>query len=442
MKGMRLRGIVAGGVLTLTVAACGSGSGTGGADSDITSVAPASVTAKCGLANGQRATGTPIKVGAIATMSGGLDFSSSPKTAKAYFDCVNANGGINGRPIEYVYEDDALDPQKASALASKFAADSSVVAMTGGASFIACASNQPIFEKANLFDILGVGVPRPCFYSKNMSALNAGPRLSLISAVQMQVKDFGIKSFASGGYPIPGLGDWVKDGGEQYAKQSGVTMTYFDLVPPPLKDATSLVTNLASKKPEAMVLGFAAPDNATYLKAAEQQAIGDKVHFSSLTPSYDTTFPGQIGPYWNGKFYSNSEFALLDSAGEDNLNWRQVLKQYGTPDQPRDSFSQGGYLAARALVETLLSLDPATIDRTTVSTAVQGIKGFTSDMLCQPWYFAGPDGHNNANHQLRNVKLDASGKYVSAAECFETEDPALADILAAEKADPSLRGGA
>jgi hypothetical protein len=39
---------------------------------------------------------------------------------------------------------------------------------------------------------------------------------------------------------------------------------------------------------------------------------------------------------------------------------------------------------------------------------------------------------------LHNVKLDASGKYVQAAGCFETPDPALADILAAEKADPAL----
>ena len=62
-------------------------------------------------------------------------------------------------------------------------------------------------------------------------------------------------------------------------------------------------------------------------------------------------------------------------------------------------------------------------------------------MLCTPWYFSGPGGHNNANHQLRNVKLDADGKYVSAAGCFETEDPALADVIAAEKADPSLLGG-
>lgn len=438
MKSYRRAAAAACALLALLTTACGSSSGKA-ADADIKS-ATASSHVKCGLSNDKKATGTPIKVGAIATMSNGIDFSSAPKSAKAYFDCVNANGGINGRPIEYSFEDDALDPQKASALATKFASDSSVVAMTGGASFIACAGNQPIFEKANLFDILGVGVPKGCFYSKNMSALNAGPRLSLISAAQLLVKDFAIKSFASGDYPIPGLGDWVKDGAQQYAKSSGTTLSYFDLVPPPIKDATSLVTNLSAKKPDAMILGYAASDNATYLKAAEQQAVGNGIKFSSLTPSYDTTFPSQIGPYWNGKFYSNSEFALLNSTGADNLNWRAVLDQYGSAGQPRDSFSQGGYLAARILTDTLLKLDPAKINRATVSTAIQSIKGFKTDMLCTPWYFAGPNGHNNANHQLHNVKLDASGAYVSAADCFETQDPALADILAAEKSDPSLLG--
>ena len=211
MKAPRLRGVATAGVLALVLAACGSG-GTPAARTRTSRPSHRPDGEVRPRRTGSRPPAAPIKIGAIATMSGGIDFSSSPKSAKAYFDCVNANGGINGRPIEYTFDDDALDPQKASALASKYASDTSVVAMTGGASFIACASNQPIFEGANLFDILGVGVPQPCFYSKNMSALNAGPRLSLISAAQTQVKDFGIKSFASGGYPIPGLGDWVKDG--------------------------------------------------------------------------------------------------------------------------------------------------------------------------------------------------------------------------------------
>ena len=118
-----------------------------------------------------------------------------------------------------------------------------------------------------------------------------------------------------------------------------------------------------------------------------------------------------------------------------------MLKDFGTADQPRDSFSQGGYLAARVLVDTLLELDPETISRETVSTAIQGIKGFETDMLCEAWYFAGPNGHNNANHQLLNVKLGADGEFEKANDCFETQDPGLADIIAFEQANPDVLTG-
>ena len=39
--------------------------------------------------------------------------------AKAYFKCVNDNGGINGRPIEYVIETEQTDPGQAASLAKK-----------------------------------------------------------------------------------------------------------------------------------------------------------------------------------------------------------------------------------------------------------------------------------------------------------------------------------
>ena len=153
------------------------------------------------MSNGKEAPRRRSRSAAISTESGGIDFSSSSKAAKAYFDCVNANGGINGRRIQYQPEDDGLDPQKASALATKFAGDKDIMAMAGGASFIACGINQPIFEKGNLFDILGVGVPQPCSTSKNMSRLNAGTRLSMISAVQQQVEENHVTSVAGSATP-------------------------------------------------------------------------------------------------------------------------------------------------------------------------------------------------------------------------------------------------
>src|SRR2546430_12021325 len=92
--------------LVVTLAACSGSAGNTG-DKNIGNL---NTSAVCGLGNGKAATGAPIKIGAMATASGGIDFSSAVRSAAAFFKCVNANGGINGRPIGYALGDDALDP--------------------------------------------------------------------------------------------------------------------------------------------------------------------------------------------------------------------------------------------------------------------------------------------------------------------------------------------
>jgi len=49
----------------------------------------------CGLGTGKKATGAPIKIGAIATKQPGTDFTDIPNMAKAYFDCENYSGGTH-----------------------------------------------------------------------------------------------------------------------------------------------------------------------------------------------------------------------------------------------------------------------------------------------------------------------------------------------------------
>ncbi len=73
----------------------------------------------CGLGTGEAATGDPIKIGGIATNVPGIDFTWITGMTKAYFDCVNDNGGINGRPIEYIAEEEQIDPQQIASLATK-----------------------------------------------------------------------------------------------------------------------------------------------------------------------------------------------------------------------------------------------------------------------------------------------------------------------------------
>ena len=81
----------------------------------------------CGLNTGEAATGAPIIVGGIHGNAAPGDFSASTDAAKAYFDCVNANGGINGRPVDYRVENDQWNPEQAAQAAAKLVDDAGAV---------------------------------------------------------------------------------------------------------------------------------------------------------------------------------------------------------------------------------------------------------------------------------------------------------------------------
>lgn len=58
------------------------------------------------------AAGAPIKVGAIVTQTGAINFTGSAQGTKAYLDMINSQGGVNGHKIELTLLDDQLDPTR------------------------------------------------------------------------------------------------------------------------------------------------------------------------------------------------------------------------------------------------------------------------------------------------------------------------------------------
>src|ERR1700759_3964239 len=66
------------------------------------------------------ATDTEIKIGNIMPYSGPASaYGVIGKTEKAYFDKINAEGGINGRKINFISYDDGYSPPKAVEQARK-----------------------------------------------------------------------------------------------------------------------------------------------------------------------------------------------------------------------------------------------------------------------------------------------------------------------------------
>ncbi|ROZ71292.1 ABC transporter substrate-binding protein [Ramlibacter sp. WS9] len=386
---------------------------------------------KCGLANGKKATGEPIAIGAVVGKTGPDDFSSSAQAAAAYFKCVNDNGGINGRPIDYIVADDQWNPETAAQVASKLVKDRKVVALAGSTSFVECGANAKMYADEGVMVIAGTGVPRECFNAKNYVPINSGPRISGTIAAMYAAQTYKSKKMVCIIPNIPSLGNWACEGPKEWGKKNGVEVETI-AIDPGSADATSVMLQAASKKPDTIIMNVPKGILVPMLAAAEQQNLGKKIHFVSSAPAYSVDVPKAIGPYWNKNFAVNLEFNPLESKGADNLNWQSVMNSHGAKTDPRDTFSQAGYLAARLVTETLLKMDVKKIDRASVTDALRKVSNFRSDILCKPFY-VGAGNRHNANNSGPMVVIDGNGFAGASAGCLTADDPELVDVRADEK---------
>lgn len=82
---------------------------------------------------GTAASGEPIKIGVVVSLTGNYAGLGEPEeaTLKMEQDRINDAGGINGRPIELIFKDDATDEAKAVAATTQLIEQEKVVALIG-----------------------------------------------------------------------------------------------------------------------------------------------------------------------------------------------------------------------------------------------------------------------------------------------------------------------
>jgi branched-chain amino acid transport system substrate-binding protein len=75
-----------------------------------------------------------VKIGAHFPLTGvaAPGYSEIPTGARAYFDFVNANGGVDGRRIRYIVKDDAYNPTNTSQVTNELVLQDEIFAMVGG----------------------------------------------------------------------------------------------------------------------------------------------------------------------------------------------------------------------------------------------------------------------------------------------------------------------
>jgi len=386
----------------------------------------------CGLGNGTKATGAPIKLGAIATKQPGTDFTDIPVMAKAYFDCVNDNGGIHGRPIQYFIETEQTDPGQNAALVKKLVESRKVLGMVGNTSIIECAINHKYYEAKGIY-MIGSGIAPECYSTSNIAAVNMGPRFSSDGAVQYVIRA-GVNKIVFDQSNVPGTG-YIAAGPKLIAKAAGIPIvTFTDDVP--IQDANSVALKLvqAAGPNGGVVLNFTPDQALVILQAAQQQGLVDRVKAWGCSTPCNSDFVAQaLGTAWDGKFGVNAELALPSKNAPDSALYRQIIAKY----KPKlafglGSFSQMGFVEARIAVAALLNVEgPYTLK--SVNEAFANVKNFKTDVLCKGWYFGKIPQHIPNNWDL--TVTPNKGKMVIKENCFpiSSVDPAIAKVRALEK---------
>lgn len=414
--------------LGLLAAACGSDSG----DTAVLGETVSATGVDCGLNNGEPATGDPILLGAVVAETGGDDFSSGADAAQAYFNCVNDNGGINGRPIQYIVEDDQWNPEVAGQVASKLVIDDGVVALVGNGSFLEMAVNAQFYADNNVLSVPAACAVKECFESVNMSSVNAGPQPSNNGMVQYAFDELGSQNMSCIGLNIPSNGVWSCGAANDVAVANGGTGVYIPL-DPASPDCLGALLEATGDGIDTVLMNLPAGLTFCILDAAQEQDLRDDFTWISPTPLYDVSSPAALGDYWDGKVYLQIELTDLDGTGPDATNWRGVMEQYSKEGDRLDTFSQAGFVGANVVTDVLLSMDVDSIDRASVTEALRAVSRYDTDLMCSPWYF-GPGDVHQSNHSGQIARV-VDGGFEILTECFVSPGAFIDDVRAAEEAN-------
>ena len=111
-------------------------------------------------------------------------------------DEINAAGGINGRPLQYVFEDTQSDPRQTVTIARKYVADERIVVEVGDFSSAASMAASPIYQAAGMVQF-GFTNSHPDFTKGGdfiwSNAVNQKDEMPLLADF---VRDLGLKKIA------------------------------------------------------------------------------------------------------------------------------------------------------------------------------------------------------------------------------------------------------
>ncbi|HLZ23249.1 MAG TPA: ABC transporter substrate-binding protein [Ktedonobacterales bacterium] len=310
-----------------------------------------------GSSQTQGVSGDTIKVGAIFSESNGIDSTVEEDTVRAYFQSVNAQGGVNGRKLELVSYDDGLNGDTAYAEAARLDQQDHVFAVVGWLAPFGEARAAPYLEQHGIPIVGGLGVPEefnsPVSFPVSPIFAKDGFALGAYGAGTLHYHHIGV--FLT---QTAGIND-VANGIKQGAAAHGVTVNDNDIVFVPFA-ATNFEQYLLQFQSEGVDGLVTQLDPFSYVRLFQAEQRTNKI-FHQLAgagvdkQSVDAAIGSQLVGTYGFMPYLEAQGNPTGNA-EVNAYNATVTRYYPSQAQNMDAFSEGTWVAARLFVDALAKL--------------------------------------------------------------------------------------
>lgn len=338
----------------------------------LSALGAASLTSIPFLAGAAAVGGEPVVFG----VSGPLTGANAQYGAqwKAGFDLaldeINANGGVLGRPLSYVFEDSQSDPRQSVGIAQKFVNNPKIVIELGDFSSPASMAATPIYQRAGLVQ-LGFTNSHPDFtkggdfaWSPSISQADQQPLIA-----DLAVKKLGFKKIA-----VLHLNtDWGRTSKDVFVKaaaERGAQVIISEGYLPDEKDFRSTLVRIRDAKPDGIVLISYYADGA--LIAGQLKTTGINLPTVAVGSVYSPKFLELGGASVEG-IITNTSFFPEDPRSEVQSFVSRFQAKFKREPDAFNAYAYDAVLIAAAAIRTA-----GTTDRKAIRDALSKIKDVPS----------------------------------------------------------------
>jgi branched-chain amino acid transport system substrate-binding protein len=344
-------------------------------------------------ADEQGVTATEIKVGAFGPFAGPayLYGKIAMNGIQVVFDKANEAGGINGRKLVLVREDDSCKAEGAIAAVKKLTSVEGVFALLGGACSNSTLAARPEIEKSGVPFILN-SATADAITAPVVKNIYASQSPATVESIQQL--DFALKH---GGKKIAlvvmkdAWGTARYEPFMKYVKEKGVELVANLELAPDASDATAQALQLQTAGADAVIAILYPKPAAVMVRDAVK--IGYKpMWVGNGTISDVAAFDKQVGIPGALDTFTTITSTRWDPTDPALAVWYDRLKKAYPNDEP-SPYAMYGLGSAQVLVEALRLAGPD-LTREKLLTALGSLKDFKSDA-----YYGLITCHDPVNHQ-------------------------------------------